>query len=169
MKKYVFALVVSITCICGCGGVPAPDELKNLVPVSVTVTDGGTPLDDVAVTLSPKTGGGAWASCGITDAKGVAVIQTTRASYTGKGAPAGDYKIMLIKGIKFPADLQPQETDQDLAPQAAAAKEAKRNDFLKKNRIIPEAFENAAKSPVDLTAAPKTGATLTVDISQYKK
>jgi hypothetical protein len=169
VKKYVFALVVSITCICGCGGVPAPDELKDLVPVSVTVTDGGTPLDNVAVTLSPKTGGGAWASCGITDAKGIAVIQTTRASYTGKGAPSGDYKVVLIKSVEFPADLQPQEIDQDLPPQAAAAKEAKRNDFLKKNRIIPEVLETAAKSPVELTAAPKTGAVLTVDISQYKK
>jgi hypothetical protein len=169
MKKYVFALVVSITCICGCGGVPAPDELKDLVPVSVTVTDGGTALDNVAVSLSPKSGGGAWASRGTTDAKGVAVIQTTRSSYTGKGAPTGDYKVVLVKSVELPADLQPQESDQDLPPQTAAAKAAKRNDFLKKNSIIPEVLENADTSPLELTVAAKTGAVLAVDISQYKK
>ncbi|MDR1269126.1 MAG: Ig-like domain-containing protein [Planctomycetaceae bacterium] len=153
----------------GCGGVPVPDELKNLCPVTITVTDGDQAIEGIAVSLSAETSGGAWASRGVTNEKGVAVIQTLRASYTGKGAPAGDYKVTLIKTANFPPELEPQETDQNLPPQAVVAKEKKRNDFLEKNRIIPKSLELSDTSPVKLTVTSQTGATLIIDLSQYKK
>jgi hypothetical protein len=153
----------------GCGGVPVPDELKNLCPVTITVIDSDQAMEGVSVALFAKTSGGAWASRGVTNEKGVAVIQTSRSSYTGKGVPAGDYKVTLIKTVNFPPELEPQETDQNLPPQAVAAKEKKRNDFLEKNRIIPKLLELSDTSPVELTVASQTGATLIIDLSKYKK
>jgi hypothetical protein len=77
-------------------------ELKDLCLVTMTVTDGQQAIEGVVVSLSAKTSRGAWASRGITNAKGIAVIQTSRASYTGKGASAGDYKVTFVKMVIFP-------------------------------------------------------------------
>jgi hypothetical protein len=152
-----------------CNHVPVPDELKNLYPVTITVTDNNQPIEGVAVFLSAKTSGGAWASRGITNAQGVAVIQTSRASYTGKGVPAGDYKVTLIKTVVLPPELEPQEEDQNLSPQAATAKQAKQEVFYEKNRIIPKILEDSNTSPIELTVTEKDATILTIDIAQYKK
>jgi hypothetical protein len=161
-------LIILLFCV-GCGGAPVPDELKNLCPVTITVTDGNQAMEGVTVLLSAKTSGGAWASRGVTNAQGVAVIQTSRASYTGKGALAGDYKVALIKTIELPPELEPQEEDQNLSPQVVAAKEKKRNDFLEKNQIIPKILADSNTSPIELTVTEKNNTTLTIDIAQYKK
>jgi hypothetical protein len=167
----LFLLLCSLTTLfcLGCNRVPVPDELKDLCPVTITVTDNNLPMEDVLVSLSAKTSGGAWASRGVTDAKGFAVIQTSRASYSGTGVPAGDYKVTLAKTVNLPPDLVPEEKDQNLLPKEAAIKETKREDFLEKNRIIPKVLELSNTTPVELTVTPKTGATLTIDLSQYKK
>jgi hypothetical protein len=165
----LFYTLTMLLFFAGCGGVPVPDELKNLCPVTITVTDGDQAMEGVAVALFAKTSGGAWASRGVTNTKGVAVIQTSRASYTGKGAPAGDYKITLIKTVDLPPDLEPTEEDQNLSPQAVAAKQAKQEAFYEKNRVIPKILEDSNTSPIELTVAEKDATILTINIAQYKK
>jgi len=160
---FVFTLFICI----GCNQTKVPEELKNLVPVTITVTDGSQPVENVAVRLSAKGSQGAFACVGTTDAKGVAVIQSTRSSYTGKGAPAGTYFVVLVKTVEIPEDLQPQEEDQD-NPVAAAAKQAKLTAFLKENRAIPLVLTQSTSSPVELTVAEKTGATAEIDIAKYR-
>ncbi|MDR1270771.1 MAG: Ig-like domain-containing protein [Planctomycetaceae bacterium] len=170
MRTTLLFCTLAILLFCtDCSNVPVPDELKTLYPVTIIVTDGNQAIEGVAVSLSAKTSGGAWASCGVTNVKGVAVIQTSRASYTGKGAPAGDYKVILIKTVKLPPELEPQEEDQRLAPQAATAKQAKLEAFYEKNRVIPKILENSNTSPIELMVAEKDAAILTIDIAQYKK
>ncbi|MDR0338356.1 MAG: Ig-like domain-containing protein [Planctomycetaceae bacterium] len=161
-------LTILLFCV-GCNDVPVPDELKNLCPVTITVTDGDQAMEGVSVSLSAKTSGGAWASRGVTDAKGVAVIQTTRASYSGKGTPIGDYKVTLIKTVELPPELEPKEEDQNLTPQDAIAKQAKQEAFYEKNRIIPKILADSKTSPIELTVAGKNATILTIDIAQYKK
>jgi hypothetical protein len=153
----------------GCNNVPVPDELKNLYPVTITVTDGNQTIEGVVVSLSAKTSGGAWANRGVTNAQGVAVIQTSRASYTGKGAPAGDYKVTLIKTVNLPPELEPQEEDQRLSPQAVAAKQAKQEEFYEKNRVIPKILGDSNTSPIELNVTEKNNTVLTIDVAQYKK
>ncbi|MDR0608794.1 MAG: hypothetical protein LBG58_01665 [Planctomycetaceae bacterium] len=172
MRTYLLlSILCTITILfsAGCGGVPVPNELKNLYPVTITVTNGDQAMEEVAVSLSAKTSGGAWASRGVTNAQGVAVIQTSRASYTGKGVPAGEYKVALIKTVALPPELEPQETDQNLPPQAVAAKQAKQEAFYEKNRVIPKILGDSNTSPIELTVAEKNTTTLTIDIAQYKK
>ena len=160
---FVFALFICV----GCNQTKVPDELKNLTPVTVTVTDGSQPVENVAVRLSVKGTQGAFACVGATDAKGVAVIQSTSGSYTGKGAPAGTYSIVLVKPVDIPEDLQPQEEDQD-NPAVAAAKQTKRDAFLKQNNVIPDKLTQSASSPIELTVVEKSGATTEIDIAKYR-
>ena len=163
----MFLLVTGLLLCAGCKRGNVPEELKNLVPVTVTVTDGSQPLQGVTVRLGSKNPQGLFASVGITDANGVAQIESTRSSYTGKGAPAGTYSVVVSKPVDIPEDLQPQEEDQD-DPAAAMAKQAKRDAFLKQNQAIPVVLTQSATSPIELTVAEKTGATTEIDISKFR-
>ncbi|MDR2346831.1 MAG: Ig-like domain-containing protein [Planctomycetaceae bacterium] len=169
MRLFLFLCLSTVLFCFGCNRVPVPDELKNLYPVTITVTDGNQAIEGVAVSLSAKTSGGAWASRGVTNTQGVAVIQTSRASYTGKGAPAGDYKVILIKTVKLPPELEPQEEDQNLSPRATVEKQAKQEAFYAKNRVIPKILGDSNTSPIELTVTEKDTTILTIDIAQYKK
>jgi len=153
-------------CGCGGGGGKVPDELRNLAPVSVTVKNGDQPMAGIQVILFAKSGG-AFACNGVTGTDGTAQIQSSRSSYTGKGAPAGIYTVVLSEPIEVPEELISQESDQNLPPTAQAEKSRKLNEFLSRNQKMPSALTTGA-SPIELTVADKTGATLTVDITQYK-
>ena len=161
-------LFVSALWLCvGCNQTKAPDALKNLVPVTITVTDGSNPVEKVSVRFSGKGSQGAFACVGTTDAKGVATIQSTSGSYTGKGVPAGTYSVVLIGSVGIPEDLQPREEDQD-NPAAAAAKQAKRDEFLAKNQLVPKSLTTAAETKIELTVVEGKGESLTIDLSQYR-
>ena len=162
-------ILVSALCSCvGCGGTKLPEELKNLAPVTVTVTDGSQPLKGIAVALNSKGNASGFFVCsGSTDNQGVAKIVSTRSSYTGKGVPAGTYSIVLVKSVEIPEELQPKEEEQD-NPAAAAARQAKLNAFLKERQAIPAMLTQAASSPIELTVEVKTGATIEIDIAKYR-
>ena len=161
-------LFVSALWFCvGCNQAKAPDALKNLVPVTITVTDGSKPVEKVSIRLSGKGSQGAFACVGVTDAKGVATIQSTSGSYTGKGVPSGTYSVVLIESVEIPEDLQPQEEDQN-NPAVAAAKQAKRDEFLAKNQLIPKSLTTAAETTIELTVAEGKGESLAIDLSQYR-
>ena len=164
----VFSFVSGMLICAGCNQVKAPEELKNLVPVTVTVMDGSQPVEGVAVRLSGKNSQGAFACVGVTDAKGAAVMKSTSGSYTGKGVPAGTYSTVLVKTVELPPDLEPQEEDQNLPPTEAATKQAKRNEFLEKNQVIPKSLTVSSSSPIELTVAAGKGESLTVDLSQHR-
>ena len=163
----LFTLSAFLLSCCGCGGAKLPDELRNLSPVSITVKNGDQPMPGIQIVLFAKSGG-AFSCTGVTSSDGVAQIQTSRGSHTGKGAPAGTYSVSLSESIELPLELVSQESDQDLPPAAQAEKSRKMEEFLNKNRKVPAALTTPS-SPVEVTVADKTGATLAVDIAQYKK
>ncbi len=86
-RKYVpWIVVAAYACILtGCGGTP-------LIPVSGKVTEGGSPLEGVAVTFVPNSGDTEIA-VGVTDASGAYQLKTKGED----GAMPGDYKVTLAK------------------------------------------------------------------------
>jgi hypothetical protein len=109
-----------------------------------------------------------YACNGITDDKGVTQIQSTRGSFTRKGAPSGTYVVVLSEPIEVPAELLSQESDQDLPPAAQAEKVRKLDEFLKKNRIVPVVLMTASTSPVDLEVASGQHANVIIDVTKYR-
>jgi len=103
------ALLGSLVFIAGCGGAKLPDNLPKLHPAQIEVTADGEKLAGANVTLS-LVGGGGEPVGGTTDAKGIAKL-STRAQYAG--APAGKYKVCVIKNliIEGPTSQQPAPTD----------------------------------------------------------
>ncbi|MCL2709843.1 MAG: hypothetical protein FWE95_03085 [Planctomycetaceae bacterium] len=160
-------LVSGLLCCGGCGSTAIPEELKNLHPVTITVTDGTQPLEGIGVTLSNKGPQGAYGVNAMTDAQGMARIQTTRGPHTRGGAPPGTYAVVLFKAIATPPELEPSEADQD-DPVGAAAKRTKLDAFLKENRAIPHVLTQSDTSPVELTVG-SSATTLEVDIAKYHR
>ena len=77
----------------GCGE-KRPDGLPPLHPTALTFTQGGVPLAGASVTLTPMDATNSqWALGGATDSKGVLNVQTQGF----KGAPAGNYKVSVLK------------------------------------------------------------------------
>lgn len=168
MRFFSILCVFFLVFAAGCSREGKPEVLKDLNPVTVTVVDGGAPVEGVRVLLSSKGPRGAWGCSATTNAQGEAKIQTSISSKSGPGAPAGDYIIVLSKNVPLPPELEPQEEDQNLSASAAAAKEAKKKEFYDKNRIIPQKLEQSDTSPLELTVAEKTGGTLKVDLAEHK-
>jgi len=145
--------------IVGC--TQTPSELRHLHPVTITVLDNGQPMAGVFVTLSAKTPQEElWACNGTTDGSGIAKLRTKIRSFVGDGAQSGTYAVVLSKGADIPAELAEGSSPNPVL-------EAKRNEFIEKNRVVPKVFESAQTSPLELVVEPKTGATLTVDVSKH--
>ena len=154
---------------CGCNNTNVPAELRNLYPASVTVMDGDRPVAGILVTLSAKGGQGAFACNGVADDNGVAQILSSRSSYTGKGAPAGMYAVVLSETIELPPELEPQESDQDLPMAAQVAKDRKVEAFLRSaERSVPAVLTSASTSPIELEVAKGQNATVIIDVAKHR-
>jgi len=87
-----FLCLLTIGFIVGCGP-KLPDGMPKLYPVTITVTQDGTPMEGADVILS---GVGDWMSTGTTDANGLAKLYTL-GQYVG--VPAGTHKVTVTKVV----------------------------------------------------------------------
>lgn len=80
----------------GCGGQKEPEGLPKRFPLSITIKQDGKPLPEASLTLKAENGGSGqqWPVGGVTDANGVAKINTY-GSYAG--APEGKYTVLVSK------------------------------------------------------------------------
>ena len=104
---FILALAVFVTT--GCGGQRLPDGMPRLYPVSVTVTQEGTPLANATVSLFPEDAAlQQWAPMGTTDAAGTAEL-FVNGLY--KGAPLGTFKVAVSKREAVPDSNPPKIRD----------------------------------------------------------
>ncbi|MDR1270181.1 MAG: hypothetical protein LBK82_11715 [Planctomycetaceae bacterium] len=162
--RYFIVVLPLLLLFVGCS--QTPPELRNLHPVTITVTDQGKPIENVLVSLVNKQEQSLRGCSAATNKQGVAVIVTSVRDKSVSGAAAGEYKVVLMRNVPLPEDLQfyPQETTLPEAEQEAKA--AKRNAFIEKNNIIPQNLQSSETSPIDLTVEGKN-CLLTIDISKY--
>ncbi len=74
-----------------------PDGLPDLYPISIKILQEGAPLEGASVTL--VSGDAAlmkWPTGGVTNAEGIAVMNT----YGFEGAPAGNFKVTVAKMVE---------------------------------------------------------------------
>jgi hypothetical protein len=164
MKRLIFLLLICVL-FYGCG-VSKPPGLGTLYPVTITVTDKGQPLEGVLVSLANQELQTPRGCCALTNANGVAKIVTSIGTYTGDGAAAGSYRVVLSKSVPLPPELQVISGEMYLPEKEQNAHTVQRDAFLEKNRIIPKQFESKDSSPIALTVDGKNSATLTIDISK---
>ena len=104
MKKLL--LLLSLVVLSGCTAQRVPDGMPKLVPVTLTITQAGTPLAGAVVSLIDISGGIPFMVGGTTDVNGSVVLHT-HGKY--KGAPLGKFKVRVVKTVSDqpPSDLPP--------------------------------------------------------------
>ncbi len=109
------AVLFAALVVVGCGR-SAKFDAPKLYPIEITVANAGTPIEGATVSLIPDESGNKSFSVGATtDAAGLAKIRTTRASFMKDGAPAGSYKVVVVKPVEIKYDKTPDEID-EMAP-----------------------------------------------------
>jgi hypothetical protein len=161
----ILFLLLSLFLLSGC--TQTPPELANTSPVTITVTNNGAPVEGVFVSLFEKTPHGAFGCNAQTDKTGVAKIKSTVLTYIGNGAPPGTYTVVLSDLIIFPPELASSMEETLLSPKEQTARQAKRDEFIEKNRRIPKKLESFSTSPIELIVTKNEPVVLTIDLSKY--
>ena len=128
MKKYLSLLTILL--ICGCS--TKPNDVPELYPTQVLVTNGTSPIAGADVVLGLISETSMCSMSGQTNSSGVAVIQTSRLDWRGDGAPAGDYIVTIAKSPKVEGELSVAEF-QNLDPteqERYSAEQARKYDAL---------------------------------------
>ncbi len=150
-------------------GPKVPSDVPKLFPAVVTVVDGGTPIEGAQVIFYPTAeGGGSLTVCGTTDAKGVANISTIRASYVGKGAPAGDFKVTVNKEVVVEHWKTPDELAAMTPPEAEKYDKEMQKKRAALPRIVPLVLIDQKTSPLTIKVG-EGKAELKVDVAEHAK
>ena len=151
----------------GCGPNLPPDWPRTY-PCTITITRGGEPLEGVTVVLARTENHGSWAVAGLTNASGVAEIETSWTHAATRGAPEGTFTITLSKA-EPPLELPFSEAELDAMPYDRrtaimnAAMERRRQ-----NPLFPPALADPARARVQIEVTPGTPATLTIEVDDYR-
>ena len=95
---FVALLAAAASFSIGCNKQTLPEGMPELYPLTINVTQGGEPAEDVLLTFYADSL--AWGVGATSDAMGKAVIMT-QGQY--KGAPAGDYTVIASKYYVTPS------------------------------------------------------------------
>jgi len=144
-------LLVTGLCL-GCGGSDeTPEFVKDLVPVTGTVTINGEPVAGATIRFIPPTGPdarqGAHEAIGITDAQGKYTLLTSAPRVThdqSKGALPGEYKVVITRLLASDGKAVPKGTT-DADAMAVGAKES-----------LPPRYSDESKSKLKATVTDST-------------
>jgi len=164
----IVTFMMAVPLIIGCG--PArPQNMPETAPCKITVLYNGKPMQGVVVALYYEEGSSSLNIDGTTNASGVAEIKTTWGSYTTKGAPVGTCKVTLNEYFEMPPETVTPEESALWTPQEGARYERERQEMVDKLRTIPKEITNISLTPLSVTIEPRTGGSLTVEVSEYKQ
>jgi len=151
----------------GCGSKYPPDWPKTY-PCTITVTKDGQPYEGVTILMTRLEDHGSWAVSGLTDASGVAEIETSWTKASVKGAPEGRFKVTASKAEPPPelpiseAELQVMSYDN-----RTAFMEAERLKRQNSPPLIPQALADPGMTKVQIEVKPGTPAALSVEVNDY--
>lgn len=143
----IFLVLTLFLCILsGCSRQERPDGLPTLYPCTITVTQGGQPLEGALVRLVPESGSSGWTIGGKTKENGTAKI-ITHTDFAG--APAGVFKVLISKVEKAPSkyeqpkDIHSQEWKEWFGKSS--------NEVLPTFRYVKAEFGDITKTPNSIT------------------
>jgi len=170
--KYSTIIVFGLLCcvlLAGCSE-SFPKDFPKVYPITVTVTDGTTPLSDVQVSFL-FLGAGGFAVGGMTDASGTAKPLTAQGAFSATGIPAGEYVVTLQDILKIDLGHSPEEIAA-MSRGEQADLEKKRQELLKAAQkkvpsVLSQAGAVAERSPIRFTATERKNE-LSINVADYK-
>ena len=166
---FLFVLCLCLGCLAGCGP-RFPKDFPKVYPMTVTVTDGDTPLSQVQLMFYRVSGGGCAVS-GSTDANGVAKITTSQGAYAKVGIPAGEYVVTVDDIISVDLGLTPEQVaNMTFADEARWGREEARLRAEYKRKVPPALSQLGNiedRSPLRYTVTEGKNE-WTIDVAPYK-
>lgn len=154
MNKYYLALLSFVLFICGCTPSNRPTDLPKLHPCTLSFTMEGKPLDEASITLySNDPTLAKWSAGGITDATGKVILQTNGQF---SGAPAGSFKIVVLKDTKPTPDDPNRDPNTPPPPQKPT------------KSLVDLNFTKAETSPLEITIVEGHNEEKTFDVKPAK-
>lgn len=168
MKKFLLLVAcLSLTLFTACSP-KVPSDVPKLYPCQVKVLQGTAPLEGANVTFYSE-GGTNLTFSGKTDASGIAAIKTIRGTYIGNGAPAGKYKVTVVK----PQTVKHWKTPEELAKFTREEQIKYDNEMAEKIKalgtIVAKELSSSETTPLSVEVTSAGGEVLSVDLDKYKK
>jgi hypothetical protein len=152
MRLLKLLLCATTAALAGCGGSEQQAQHPAVAPTAGTVTYNGSPVAGATVTLfSDTTKEKGWTLAAQTDAEGKFEIMSRFAPGTEfKGAPAGDYTIVVTK-FETPAAAAPKDLtayEEQFKKQQQAAASGARPEVTAAKASIPTKYSQDGTSPL---------------------
>jgi len=144
VRSLAATVTLGVFLVTGCGDSGPKREGPPTYPVSGVVTHGGAAVQGATVRFERADGSGA--STGRTDAQGKYVLATFE---PGDGAPAGDYRVTIVKMEGGGGAEAVLEED----PNYTGAEEAEE---VEVKNVLPEQYANAETSGLTATVTEGT-------------
>ncbi|MDR1270927.1 MAG: hypothetical protein LBK82_15540 [Planctomycetaceae bacterium] len=141
-----------------------PEGMPTTVPCQITVLKNGVPMEGIDVSLHSHGGNGTLSIMGLTNAQGIAKIQTHSVNYKESGAPVGSYKITIDKPVQLPPD---GVDDSKLSGKELNDYLTKREAELEKIRVVPQWLTVSSSTPLEIKVEPQTGGEQTIDLKDF--
>jgi hypothetical protein len=166
MKKIIYVFLL-LPLILGCQE-KVPDGFPNVVPLTVFVTDGGKPLEDVFVVLETVTPIQNISVTAKTDEQGKAVMRTSQGNYSRAGVPSGKVVMTLFKTPVVDDWKTAEEQSGMTMEESMAYSHEKAERSAKLPLIIPKILNDAKTSPLtkELTAQQNEWK---INVEEFKK
>ena len=171
-KLLIVFVLLAFVFLVGCKR-KLPKDFPKVYPMTVTVTDGTTPLPLVKVSFLLLSGGN-FAVGAATDESGVAKPITAMGAYTATGIPEGEY-VVTLQDIQVVDLGVTDEEYMKMSRKEHAELTKKRQEMLKSlPRKAPAVLCQTGnvpvpdRSPIRFTAT-KGKNELTIDVAEYKK
>ncbi|MDR0337893.1 MAG: hypothetical protein LBI18_12465 [Planctomycetaceae bacterium] len=141
-----------------------PERIPTTVPCQIIVLKDGIPQEGIDVSLHSFEGNGTLSFMGLTNAQGVAKIQTHFVNYKESGVPIGNYRVTIDKPVQLPPD---GVDDSKLSGKELNDYLTKREAELEKIRVIPQWLTVSVSTPLKINVETKNGGELTVDLKDF--
>ncbi|MDR2440945.1 MAG: carboxypeptidase-like regulatory domain-containing protein [Planctomycetaceae bacterium] len=163
LRIFVISFILFLPVFSGCRQ-QRPEGMPATVPCQITVLKNGVPLAGIDVSLHLPEGNGTLSFMALTNAQGIARIQTHSVSYKESGVPVGNYKVTIDKPVQLPPD---GVDDSKLSGKELNDYLTKREAELEKIRIVPKWLTVSTSTPLEIKAEAPTGGELTIDLKDF--
>ncbi|MDR1960180.1 MAG: DUF4198 domain-containing protein [Planctomycetaceae bacterium] len=166
MIRIIVCLFLGMT-VLGCSSKQVPDGFpKKLTRFKVTLLYEGKPVEKASIWLYPDNA--KYHVNAITNANGVASMETTINVYSRPGAPTGKFRGTIVHRPKVPSDLTTEEWQKLKSEEEANAQWKKiAEEIAALPKIVPVSWGNVATSPLMITI-PEKGGNVTIEITDSK-
>ena len=151
MRTFLFLTISTVLLLqAGCGRNDGrPPDMPRLYPVSITITQDGSPLEGAVVTLTIQTPRNYGTATGLTNASGVAILRT----HGFNGVPVGQYTVTVIRRVVEGTTLVTSPIDGSTHEAGGVI-----------YQTVDVQYTDTQQSPLSIDVLERRGATATFDV-----